>query len=164
MTPDSTAPLASGSVTVRADAADVYALLTDLDRLADLADETHSMRWVGSSGARPGASFVGRNRNGLHRWSTTCTVTVADPGSAFAFDVHYGPFSLPIAHWRYDIDSGGDGGETTVTERMWDRRPRWFVGVGGLATGVRDRATVNGDHIAATLERLRQTVDGPADS
>lgn len=142
---------------MRADADTVYAAVTDLDRLADFADEAHTMRWTSGSSAGVGATFVGSNRNGLHRWSTTCTVTDADPGRAFAFDVAYGPVSIPIAHWRYDVEQSSDG--TVVTERMWDRRPGWFVGIGGLATGVRDRATANTANIAATLDRLRQSVD-----
>ncbi|MGU3435079.1 SRPBCC family protein [Actinomycetes bacterium M1A6_2h] len=157
MPPEAATPLASGSVTVEASPDAVYAALTDLARFSELADETHSMQWTSGESARPGAKFKGRNRNGLHRWSTTCTVTDAFPNKVFAFDVHYGPTSIPIAHWRYDIETIDS--KTMVTERMWDRRPGWFVGIGGLATGVRDRGTVNAQHIEATLQRLRRMVD-----
>ena len=144
-------------MSVEADPGAVFAVLTDLTTFSELADETQSMHWVNGDSARPGATFKGRNRNGLYRWSTTCTVTDAAADKVFAFDVHYGPTSIPIAHWRYDIETIDS--KTTVTERMWDRRPGWFVGIGGLATGVRDRGTVNTQHIEATLARLRTMVE-----
>jgi Polyketide cyclase / dehydrase and lipid transport len=129
----------------------VYALITDLPTLASLAEEAAAMRWRKGDAARPGAVFKGTNRNGIRRWTTTCTVTDAEPGSAFAFDVGY--FGIPVAHWRYDI-AAVDGG-CRVTERMWDRRPGWFVKPGGLATGVADRPSVNTEHIKVTLGRLK---------
>ena len=47
-----------------------------------------------------------------------------------------------------------------MTERMWDRRPGWFVKPGGVATGVTDRPTVNTGHIELTLQRLREQAEG----
>ncbi|MGB7364132.1 MAG: SRPBCC family protein [Rhodococcus sp. (in: high G+C Gram-positive bacteria)] len=149
--------LATGTVTVKAAGNAVYSLLTDLNRLAEFADEAHAMQWKDGASAAPGARFIGRNRNGIHRWSTTCTVTDADPGRVFAFDVHYSPLRIPISHWRYDIEAASSG--SSVTERMWDRRPGWFVGIGGLATGVSDRARANTANIRATLERLRHAAE-----
>jgi hypothetical protein len=142
---------AQAEVTIDADPHAVYALITDLPTLASCAEETKAMKWLKGDAARPGAVFKGSNRNGIHRWSTTCTVTDAEPGSAFAFDVGY--FGIPVAHWRYDIEAA-DGG-CRVTERMWDRRPGWFVKPGGVATGVMDRPTVNTEHIKLTLQRLK---------
>ena len=113
------------------------------------------MRWVNGDAARPGAVFKGTNRNGIRRWTTKCTVTDAEPGSAFAFDVGY--FGIPVAHWRYDIASANGG--CRVTERMWDRRPGWFVKPGGVATGVMDRPTVNTAHIKLTLQRLKEQAE-----
>lgn len=98
-----------------------------------------------------GRSVQGTNRNGIRRWSTTCTVTDAEPGRVFAFDVSY--LGLPVAHWRYEIVPTEDG--CRVTEGTWDRRPKWFVKPGGLATGVMDRDTANAEHIEVTLARLK---------
>jgi hypothetical protein len=47
----------------------------------------------------------GHNRNGIYRWSTTCTVTDAQPGRVFAFDVRY--LGLPSC-WRCDIAGADD--------------------------------------------------------
>jgi len=142
---------ASAEVDVKAAPQHVYALITDLPTLAALAEETAAMTWRKGNAARPGAVFKGTNRNGFRRWTTTCTVTDAEPGQTFAFDVSY--LGIPVSHWRYDITATADG--CRVTERMWDRRPGWFVKPGGLATGVMDRPTANTEHMKLTLQRLK---------
>jgi hypothetical protein len=142
---------AEAEVTIAASPDTVYHLLTDLPTMASLAEELQAMEWRKGTGAAPGAVFKGRNRNGMYRWSTTCTVTEADPGEVFAFDVRY--FGLPIARWRYDI-AGSDGG-CRVTERTWDRRPGWFTKTAWIGTGVRNRNAANAEHIKLTLQRLK---------
>lgn len=155
MTTASSAPSVTASVSIAADPASVYALITDLPTLAALADEAHTMEWKKGSSAAPGSVFVGQNRNGARSWNTTCTVTDADPGKAFAFDVK--SLVFPVAHWRYDI-AATEGG-CTVTESTWDRRAGWFKVVGGLATGVSDRGGANAEHIKRTLERLKERAE-----
>ena len=147
---------AGAEVTIDADADTVYRLITDLPTLASLAEENEAMEWRKGDAARAGAVFKGHNRNGSHRWSTTCTVTEAEPGRAFAFDVRY--TVLPIAHWRYDIVPS-DGGGCLVTERTWDRRPGWFSKTAWVATGVRDRDAANAEHIRLTLARLKEEAE-----
>jgi hypothetical protein len=145
-------PSASVTVKVAADPAAVYALITDLPTLAELAEETARMRWTRGAAATVGAVFKGTNRNGLRRWTTTCTVTDADPGRRFAFEVRH--TGVPIARWQYDIAEAG-AGWCTVTESTWDRRPGWFTGIAALATGVADRTRTNVTHIETTLDRLK---------
>jgi Polyketide cyclase / dehydrase and lipid transport len=148
-------PSASVEVLIDADADTVYALITDLDVMTELAAETAAMSWHRGDGARPGAVFRGTNRNGSRSWTTTCTVTDAAPGKVFAFDVKSA--IIPVAHWRYDI-SPAEGG-CRVIESAWDRRPGWFRGIAGIATGVRDRATANSEHIKVTLQRLKDRAE-----
>ncbi len=133
----------------------MYALITDLPTLASLAEETAAMSWRKGGKAAPGAVFKGANRNGMRRWTTTCTVTDAEPGRAFAFDVSY--FGVPVAHWRYDI-AAQEGG-CRVTEGTWDRRPGWFVKPGALASGVTDRDSANTEHMKLTLKRLKEKAE-----
>jgi Polyketide cyclase / dehydrase and lipid transport len=142
---------AEASVTISADPAAVYALITDLPTLAALAEETTAMEWHAGDRVVPGAVFKGHNRNGRKKWTTTCTVTDAEPGRVFAFDVK--SLVIPVSHWRYDIEAAGGG--CTVTERTWDRRPGWFRKPAGMATGIPDRAAANAQHIKLTLERLK---------
>lgn len=157
------APTVSASVTIDAAPESVYALITDLPTLAELAEEAVAMCWRTGDAARPGAVFTGRNQNGGHRWSTTCTVTDADPGRVFAFDVRTA--IVPVARWRYDIagivtagPATADGG-CRVTESTWDRRPRWIVGMTRLTTGVTDRTAANAKHIRVTLQRLKERAE-----
>jgi hypothetical protein len=146
---------AQASVTISAPCGEVYGLITDLPTLATLAEEAAAMKWHKGDKVAPGAVFKGTNRNGIRRWTTTCTVTNAEPGSAFAFDVVY--LGIPVSHWRYDI-APADGG-CRVTEQMWDRRPGWFVKPGGVATGVMDRPSTNTEHIKLTLQRLKERAE-----
>lgn len=131
--------------------ATVYALITDLDSLAELASETTHMRWRSGSSATPGAVFSGTNRNGRRRWTTKCTVTDATPGERFAFEVTHS--LAPVARWQYDLEVSDVG--CRVTESTWDRRPAWFKMPAELVTGVRGRAQVNRGHIEQTLQRLK---------
>jgi hypothetical protein len=150
-----TQPSATAHVEVAAPAAVVYGLITDLDTFAELADETARMAWRnGATTAASGARFRGTNRNGWRRWSTECTVTDADPGTRFAFEVRFPP-RIPVARWQYDI-AALDDGTCRVTESTWDRRPAWFRLPAELGTGVRNRAETNLVHIEHTLQRLKQ--------
>jgi len=133
----------------------VYGLITDLPTMATLAEEANAMDWHKGDCAQPGAVFKGHNSSGSKKWTTTCTVTHAEPGRVFAFDVKY--FGIPVAHWRYEIAPAVGG--CHVTEQMWDHRPGWFVKPGGVATGVMDRPTTNTEHIKLTLQRLKDTAE-----
>ncbi len=144
------------SVDIAADAGAVYALIADLPTMAQVAAETTSMEWVKGDVAAPGAKFKGTNCHGTKSWTTACTITDAEPGKVFAFDVRSAV--VPVAHWRYDIESTGDG-TCRVTERTWDRRPGWFRIPAGWATGVKDRKSANVEHIAQTLQRLKQKAE-----
>jgi hypothetical protein len=151
-----TAPAsAQAEVTINAACDTVYRLITDLPTLASLAEENEAMEWRKGDRVSCGAIFRGRNRNGSHRWTTTCTVTDAEPGRVFAFDVRYAV--LPIARWRYDIVPADDG--CRVTERTWDRRPGWFSKTAWVGTGVRDRDAANAEHIRLTLARLKEKAE-----
>jgi hypothetical protein len=150
---------ATASVTVAADPATVYALITDLPTLTSLAAEVEEMHWYKGDCAKSGAAFKGRNANGAKKWTTTCTVTDAEPGRVFAFDVK--TFAVvPVSHWRYDIEPA-DGG-CTVTESTWDRRPGWIRKPAELSTGVSDRTGANSEHIKLTLERLKAKAEAEA--
>ncbi|OBF10291.1 polyketide cyclase [Mycobacterium sp. ACS4054] len=150
-----TDPSVTASVQVAAGPDLVYRLITDLPTLASFAEEAVAMEWRQGDAARPGAVFTGHNESAKRRWSTKCTVTDAEPGRIFAFDVRHS--MLPIARWQYDIVAT-DGG-CRVTESTWDRRPAWFRKIAGKATGVPDRVAANSEHIRLTLQRLKQRAE-----
>jgi hypothetical protein len=145
-------PTATGEIAVNASPDHVYGLLSNLDSFSGLSEETVRCKVLdGSSTATVGTRFRGTNRRGLRRWSTVSTVTDAAPGREFSFNV--ASLGVPVARWSYSIRPSDDG--CVVTESTWDRRPKWFLGIAYLATGVADRVTVNTQNIARTLERLK---------
>lgn len=150
-----TDPCVTETVQVNARPDVVYRLITDLPTLASFAEEAEAMEWRKGNAARPGAVFTGHNASANRRWSTKCTVTDAEPGRLFAFDVRHS--MLPIARWQCDIEAA-DGG-CRVTESTWDRRPGWFRKIAGKATGVPDRVAANAEHIRLTLQRLKQRAE-----
>ena len=136
----------------------VYRLITDLPTLTSLAEEAVAMEWRKGDVVTMGAVFVGHNENRGRRWTTKCTVTDAEPGRVFAFDVRY--TIVPVARWQYDIlDLTAADGGCRVTESTWDRRPGWFRKFAGRATGVTDRAAANTENIQLTLQRLKQRAE-----
>lgn len=146
-----TDPCVSATVQIGVRPDVVYRLITDLPTLAALAEEAVAMEWHKGDAVSPGAVFTGRNVNGHRRWTTKCTVTDAEPGRLFAFDVRH--TIVPVSRWQYDIVAA-DGG-CLVTESTWDRRPGWFRKVAGKATGTPDRVAANTEHIRLTLDRLK---------
>jgi uncharacterized protein YndB with AHSA1/START domain len=133
-----------------------YDLISDVTQMGRWSPETSACRWLdGADGPLVGARFRGANRMGWRRWSTTCTVTAADAGRRFAFDVSFGP--LAVASWSYELI--GDGGDTVVREAWRERRPRWFRAVTGRVMGVTDRVTHNRAGMEATLDALRTAAE-----
>ncbi|MGH8894561.1 MAG: SRPBCC family protein [Actinomycetes bacterium] len=137
---------------VRARPSVVWELVSDVTRMGEWSPETTSCRWLGgAAGPAVGARFRGTNQHGLLRWSTTCTVTAADHGQRFAFDVDF--FGVPISQWGYDIAGTSDGCD--VTESWSDRRPAWMRVASVPVMGVADRAAHNRKGMQATLTALR---------
>jgi hypothetical protein len=152
-------PSATSTIDIAAPPEQVYALLTNLDSLAELGEEVYAHRWIGkATSATIGAKFRGSNKNGFHRWGTTATITDAQPAGRFGFDVGFGP--VPVSHWQYEITPVPGGCQ--VTESTWDRRPRWFTPIGRMSTGVKDRSDHNQKSIEGTLRKLKARAEAGA--
>ena len=150
-------PDATGRIEIEAAPEAVYALVSDPGKLAGVAAEYSGHRWVGGvRGPAVGAKFKGHNRRGFRRWSTLSTITDAEPGRKFAFEVT-SVAGLPVARWQYDFEPAGDG--CVVVESMWERRPAWFRVPTSTVTGVWNRDAANAANIATTLTRLKQAVE-----
>jgi hypothetical protein len=142
------------STRVQADPQVLYGLVSDVPRMGEWSPETRSCRWLdppGTAGPAVGARFRGTNRHGLRWWTTTSTVTAAEPGVRFAFDVSFGP--ADISSWAYELAPDGDG--CVVTESWSDRRAGWMRLASVPAMGVVDRAAHNRRTMLATLDALR---------
>ncbi|MGW6441994.1 SRPBCC family protein [Lentzea sp. NPDC055074] len=149
MTPD-----ASAHIEVAASPQRVFELVSDLRGLGECAEEYSGGTWLNAPGPRVGARFRGINKRGWRIWPTTSTVTDCS-ATRFAFEVK--SLGLAVSRWQYDIEATGEG--CRVTESTWDRRPRWYVPITRLATGVRDRAVTNQRNIEATLLRLKHAAE-----
>jgi uncharacterized protein YndB with AHSA1/START domain len=142
---------ACASRSIDAPPEDVYAVVSDPMTMARLSPELRRVRWLdGVDEPTRGARFRGWNRNGPFVWATTATVTDAQPGRRFAYDVTC--LGFPVASWSYELTPEGPG--TRVTESTNDRRAAWFAAVSVVGTGVRDRAGRNAASMRTTLEGL----------
>lgn len=146
----------SRSTTVAASPQRVWELVSDLPAMGEYSPENAGGSWVGgATGPAVGAVFRGRNRRGLHRWSTRCTVTRCEPGRAFAFAVS--STGLPVAEWAYDLEPAPDG--CRLTETWTDRRGRLITLAGRLVSGVGDRAGFTAQSIEQTLARVKDRAE-----
>ena len=95
--------------------ADVFALLTDVERMAGLGPEHCLARWLDDS-REVGARFQGTNRIGAFKWEVLCTVTTFLRPHHFGWTV--GDPDQPSSTWTYTLETtaGGAGDSTTVTQ------------------------------------------------
>ncbi|SBT43278.1 SRPBCC family protein [Micromonospora narathiwatensis] len=145
-------------IVVRVPAAAVYAAVSDVGRMGEWSPEC-----VGATLDAPGSpltvgsTFRGHNRQGRWRsWTTRCTVTAADPGRCFAFDVRLA--GTLVSTWRFELTPAADGG-TEVVQSWWDRRGPARRRIGALTSGVRDRSRHNRDGMRRTLAALKVSVE-----
>lgn len=146
----------SETVQVAAPAQRVWELLSDVRRMGEWSPETIRAEWIsGATGPAVGARFRGYNKRKAS-WRTTCTVTTAEPGREFAFDVGRD------TRWRYAFTSDGDGG-CQVTEsfeilRVPGAIGRWLTGLGTGVPWVEREADLRAG-MRETLRRLKAAAE-----
>lgn len=107
------------SVSIGADPAAVYALVTDIARTGEWSPICRSAWWDEGGGPRPGAWFTGHNEAGGAVWETRSQVEVAEPPREFAWLVGQG-----FVRWGYSIEPDGAGSRLTES---WQLRPAGLV-------------------------------------
>ena len=147
------------TIDVTAPPATVYDTITDVARWGRFSPECTGATVVPGDGPlRVGSRFSGHNRRGpIRRWSTSCTVTAAEPGRLFTFDST--AVGLPVATWSYRLQPLDDGAGTRLTEVWHDNRGRLMRIIGWAVTGVRDRGSHNRAAMRATLTGLKDHLD-----
>ncbi len=156
-------PFSTGRSWIDAPPPETFPVVSDPVLMASLADELDTVEWLGGAArAEVGAEFLGHNRNGRRRWTTTCRVTDLDPDRRFAYDVRLHvakPISrsIPISRWQYDIEPAHDG--STVTVRSWVRMPLWSIPVALAWSGIVNRPGANNAHIETQLGRLKEHLE-----
>jgi Polyketide cyclase / dehydrase and lipid transport len=134
----------------------LFALISDLPKMGQWSPENTGGTWVkGATGPAVGARFVGVNSNGKRSWKTSSKVVACETPSKFGFDVNAGP--LKIANWSYTIVPTAAG--CTVTETWTDQRGWLITTVGGVISGVSDRAAYNRAGMEETLRKLAAHVE-----
>ena len=139
---------------IAAPAQKVWELISDLPRMGEWSPENQGGSWKsGATSPAAGAVFVGKNKNGIMRWSTKVEVVDCEPGRAFEISVS--KMGFPVSHWRYDIQETEQG--CLVTESWDDHRSRFMTVV----------ARPMGDHsaehakieMAATLANVAESAE-----
>ncbi|QKW09763.1 SRPBCC family protein [Streptomyces sp. NA04227] len=151
----------SETTQIAAPPAAVYAAVADVAGMGRWSPECTGADVKGGPDAevRVGTRFTGRNRGEKGRpWSTACTVTVADPGERFAFEVKAA--GMRVAVWSYTLEPAEGGSQTRITETWIDQRGPLMTWIGTLATGVKDRVTHNRETMKVTLRRLKEELEG----
>ncbi len=142
---------------IDADAATVYALVSDVTGYWRFSPENRTAKWLGGAcGPVVGAKFRSWNRRGAIRWFTHCTVETADHGRVFAFRVTFPP-PMPATRWTYQVDAIDD--HHTRLEEAWELpQPLGLArrAMMRLFLGVRDRPSSLTAGAAETLTRIRQ--------
>ena len=95
--------------TIKAEPGRVYELVSDLDAMSSFGTEFIAGEWSSGRPGTKGSTFLGRQRLGDSEWETTSTVTVADPGRTFEWDV--GDVDNETARWTVNLRSVPDGTE-----------------------------------------------------
>lgn len=129
----------------------VYALVSDLPRMGEFSPENTGGSWVkGATGPAVGAKFKGTNAKGKKKWSTDATVTTAEPGKEFAFDVTAA--GMKVAGWGFSIEPAEGGSKVT---HFWDdHRNAVIAKLTGMALGIPDRVSHNRASMEQTLEKM----------
>ena len=144
-----------GSATIHIDAPPeaVYAMISDVTRMGEWSPETHTCVWIdGATGPAVGARFKGSNKRGIVRWSTKPTITVAERGKEFTFEV--GSPGKEDTRWSYKMTPGGGG--TELTESFEALRYTLFF---KIVSPPKRRKVQLQQGVEKTLERIKQAAE-----
>lgn len=137
----------------------VFALITDIDKMADFSPELVSCRWLdGATGPAVGARFEAVNKVATSRsWKNRPVVLTYEPHREFAIS-RTEPFAGTVV-WRYQLDPVAGG--TKLTESYEVTRPvtrlGWFI-IERLFHG-HDRQSALRSGMLETLKRVQRAAE-----
>lgn len=135
---------------------EVWAILSDLERMGEWSPECYRVAWLdgAESPAKPGARFKGWNRYGFLRWSMTCEVKTADPGREISWATVRGDRELVV--WAYRLQPTTEGCDLTESFEV-----RWLPPTAVLAEDflMRDRDRRRDEAMRATLDRIKKAAE-----
>lgn len=106
---------AEAAIEIAASPADVYALVSAVDRMGEWSPEATGADWIDGGSGQAGDWFTGHNKVGDREWSRDCQVARADVGTDFTFVV--GGIDANCTWWSYETQAIDEG--TRLTERWW---------------------------------------------
>ena len=148
----------SVSIDIAAPPARVYDLVADITRMGEWSPECYQCTWKGATGPAVGARFKAKNKGGRGpSWFNTPTVTVAEPGDAFAFN-RSGP-AVGSYTWRYDLEPIPAG--TRLTESFEADKPlgKAMTWITMKWTGSADRDADLHDGMLTTISRIKAAAE-----
>lgn len=142
--------------TIAATPDEVWAVLTDFDRMSDWSPELLAMKPLLRGGLRLGQQYVGLNRRKAVVWPTRSVVAQLEPGRVIAWDTRSSG-----ARWIWELAAAPGGGTHVVHRRPV---PKKLTAVSGLFAGVLlGGAAGHADELeagmATTVERLKAAVE-----
>ena len=129
----------------------IWDMVSDLPRMGEWSPENQGGEWMkGATAPAVGVRFKGRNSNGSKKWSTVVEIVEFEPGRKIAFALMVGPSRW--CDWVYEVEPAGSG--TRLTHTWIDRRGKIAVKLGGIVSGVKDRAAHNRKNMEGTLDAI----------
>jgi uncharacterized protein YndB with AHSA1/START domain len=130
----------SATITIDAAPEKVWALVSDLPRMAEWSDQVVKTKVIGGE-VKLGARFVNLNRQGWKYWPTTAKVVRLEQNADFAFRI-----SENRTVWSFQLVDNGDG-TTEVTHRREEPE-----GISGLSKGLTKAVLGGQDAFRAELQ------------
>ena len=144
------------TITVAAPPAQVWALVSDVPRMAEWSPQVVKSIVLGGP-VRLGSRFVNLNQQGWKRWPTTAKVVRFEPHRDFAFRI-----GENHTIWSFQLEPTADGG-TAITHRRETphgislvSRALTRVALGGQEPFVAELL----DGMSRTLERIKAELEG----
>ncbi len=143
----------TASCEIRASAAEVYAVVSDVTRIPQWSPETKRAEWVTAD------RFKAWNRRRLARWSTVADVVDTEPDRKFSFKVQV--LGGDWTQWTYEIEPGSSSGTTRLTEtfRMCVPLPVGIALYERFFLFVADRRSDLQDNLNMSVNRIRTIVE-----
>ena len=153
-------PSHTESIHIDAPRADVWTLVTAMERYGEWSSENTGGYWRKGADGEPGTGqvgdqFVGINRRDGNEWKAPVEIIERDEERAYAFVT--GGTDANLALWRYQLDDDGDG--TLLTEEWALRNRGFFLDLGGEDEIAR-RASNAKESIGATLRGMKAAAEG----
>ena len=142
--------------TIAASPSQVWAVLSNLDRMPEMSPELVRMVPLKRGGLRAGQAYLGINKRKWVVWPTRSGVVTVDPEKALAWDT-----KSSGARWIYELTPEGDG--TRVVHRRPVPRGLTLIGKAFAPValgGIEGHAHELEAGMGQTLARLKAAVEG----